>query len=172
MADYAKRLSLQITHELPILVGLSFGGMMAMEIAKIIKVKKIVLLSSASNYYELPPFYKIIGALKLNRIIPKVLLKQHNMIVDYFFGISAREDKRMLKEILRDTDPHFLAWAINQILNWRNDITSAPVIHIHGNKDRIIPIRNIDLPAVIENAGHFMTMTHAKEVQMLLRKFL
>lgn len=53
MADYAKRLSLQITDEQPILIGLSFGGMMAMELAKIIKVQKIVLLASAKSANEL-----------------------------------------------------------------------------------------------------------------------
>lgn len=172
MADYAKRLSLQIKDEKPILIGLSFGGMMAMELAKIIKVQKIVLLASAKSANELPILYKVIGALKINCIVPNVFLKQHNMIVDYFFGISSLEDKQMLKQILLDTDTKFLDWAINKILNWKNNSFSTPVIHIHGNKDRIIPISNIKPTYMIENAGHFMTMTHAKEIEMLLKKVL
>lgn len=172
MAEYAKRLSMQINNEQPILVGLSFGGMMALEIAKIIKVHKIILLASAKGKSELPFLYKIIGALKLNSIVPNAFLKQHNRLVDYFFGISSKEDKLMLKQILKDADVKFLKWAINQILNWKNHSIPAPVIHIHGDKDRIIPIRNIKPTCVIENAGHFMTMTHAKEIEVLLRKVL
>ena len=172
MAAYAERLSLQINDEQPILVGLSFGGMMAMEIAKIIKVQKIVLLASAKGEYELPFLYKIIGALKLNYVLPKTFLKQHNRLVDYFFGISSKEDKLMLKQILQDTDVKFLKWAINQILNWKNNVVHSSVIHIHGNQDRIIPIRNIKPTYVIENAGHFMTMTHAREIELLLKKVL
>lgn len=172
MSDYAKRMSLQILDDKPILIGLSFGGMMAMEIAKIIEVQKIVLLASAKNDRELPFLYRVIGALKLNRIIPNAFLKQHNIIVDYFFGISSREDKLMLKKILLDTDPIFLGWAINQILNWRNREIPAPVIHIHGDKDRIIPTSKIKPTYLIENAGHFMTMTHAKEIEMLLKRVI
>lgn len=78
----------------------------------------------------------------------------------------------MLKQILQDTDVKFLKWAINQILNWKNNVVSSSVIHIHGNKDRIIPIRNIKPTYVIENAGHFMTMTHAREIELLLKKVL
>lgn len=172
IAEYAKRLSLQINDEHPILVGLSFGGMMAMEIAKLIKVQKIVLLASAKDESELPFLYKLIGALKLNRIVPNAFLKKHNRLVDYFFGISSKEDKQMLKQILQDTDVNFLKWAIIQILNWKNHAIPSSIIHIHGNKDRIIPMRNIKPTYVIENAGHFMTMTHAKEIELLLKKVL
>lgn len=172
MADYAKRLSLQIIHEQPILIGLSFGGMMAMELAKIIKVQKIVLLASAKCASELPILYKLIGVLKINNIVPNVFLKQHNMFVDYFFGISSHEDKLMLKQILQDTDIRFLNWAINQILNWKNNVVPSSAIHIHGKKDRIIPIRNVKTTYTIENAGHFMTMTHAQEIKLLLREVL
>ena len=92
--------------------------------------------------------------------------------MNYFFGITYEEDKLMLKQILRDTDPQFLAWAVDKILNWKNKIISADLIHIHGSKDRIIPINNINTSYVIDHAGHFMTITHAKEVELLLRKLL
>ncbi|GEM63300.1 hypothetical protein SF1_12820 [Sphingobacterium faecium NBRC 15299] len=172
MASYAKRLSLKITAKDPILIGLSFGGMMAIEIAKIIKVQKIVLLASAKGTEEIPILYRIIGGLKLNHILPNALLKKHNILLDYFFGITLKQDKLMLKQILRDTDPQFLVWAIDKILNWKNEIISADLIHIHGSKDRIIPIKNITPSYVIEHGGHFMTMTHAKDIELLLRKLL
>ena len=92
--------------------------------------------------------------------------------MDYFFGITLKQDKLMLKQILRDTDPQFLVWAIDKILNWKNEIISADLIHIHGSKDRIIPIKNITPSYVIEHGGHFMTMTHAKDIELLLRKLL
>lgn len=135
-------------------------------------MQKIIILASAKNDRELPLIYKIIGALKLNHIFPNALLKRHNIIVDYFFSITCREDKLMLKQILRDTDPKFLGWAINRILNWKSNSISVPVIHIHGNKDRIIPISNVSPNYIVENAGHFMTITAAKEVEILIRKSL
>ena len=47
--SYALRLTLQITKPLPVLIGLSFGGMMAVEVAKHIATEKIVLISSAKS---------------------------------------------------------------------------------------------------------------------------
>ncbi|HNC31654.1 MAG TPA: alpha/beta hydrolase, partial [Cyclobacteriaceae bacterium] len=45
--QYAGRLTEQIKSPDPILVGVSFGGMIAVEIAKQIKTNKIILISSA-----------------------------------------------------------------------------------------------------------------------------
>jgi len=163
---------LQITSQNPIIVGLSFGGMVAIELAKILKVQKLILIASAKSDRELPVFFKIIGNLKLIHMIPNTLLKHHSILTDYFFGISSKDDSEMLKQILRDTDPKFLRWAVNEILNWGNKDTPANVIHIHGKKDRIIPIQNVRPTHMIENAGHFMTITHAKQIEILLKHIL
>ncbi|WP_343558622.1 alpha/beta hydrolase [Sphingobacterium sp.] len=169
---YARRLSTKITTESPVLIGLSFGGMVAMEIAKIIAVKRVILLASAKDDNELPKLYKLIGTLRLHRFIPTSILKSHHILSNYFFGVSSKEDKKLLKQILRDTDTKFLSWAINQIVNWKNKTFPNNLTHIHGSKDRIIPIRNVIPTFVIQGAGHFMTITHAKEIETLLQKIL
>ncbi len=169
---YALRLSTKITTERPILIGLSFGGMVAIEIAKIIDVQQVILLASAKGENELPKLYKLISMLKLHRIIPGSMLKSYHILADYFFCVSLKEDKLLLKQILRDTDAKFLPWAINQIVNWKNNTIPSNLIHIHGNKDRIIPIRNISPTFIIQGAGHFMIITHAKEIEILIKGLL
>ncbi len=47
--DYTKGLLAQIKHENPILIGVSFGGMIAIEIAKLIPVRKIIIISSVNK---------------------------------------------------------------------------------------------------------------------------
>jgi len=44
--DYAKRMTGEIKHQNPILLGVSFGGVLVQEIAKIIAVEKVILVSS------------------------------------------------------------------------------------------------------------------------------
>ena len=44
LQDYSSRISKKVTSENPILIGLSFGGIVAVEISKIIKTKKIMTL--------------------------------------------------------------------------------------------------------------------------------
>jgi len=41
ISKYAKRMAISITDKEPVLIGLSFGGIMCIEIARMIPVKKI-----------------------------------------------------------------------------------------------------------------------------------
>ncbi|KKO88736.1 alpha/beta hydrolase [Sphingobacterium sp. Ag1] len=170
LSIYAKRISTKITAKNPILVGLSFGGMLAIEIAKIIETKQIILLASAKGRHELTKLYRLAGRLKINKLVPSPLLKFHCFLSDYFFGIRNKEDSRLLKQILYDTDPIFMNWAIHQILQWKNNSVPDNLIHIHGSKDHIIPIKNVKPNFIIKGAGHFMTVTHAQEVEKLLQE--
>ncbi|MBL1411447.1 alpha/beta fold hydrolase [Sphingobacterium faecale] len=172
MMSYAKRIAEVITEKNATIIGLSFGGMIAMEIAKIRDVRKIVLLASAKGHKELPRFNRIFGSLNLHRLVPERILKHHSRFSDYLFGISSPEESLMLKQILADTDPVFLKWAMDQIVHWKNDASPENIVHIHGDKDHIIPIKNIEPTHVIENAGHFMTISHAKEIEVLLKSIL
>jgi esterase/lipase len=69
MEDYAKRLTNQILTNKPILVGLSFGGIMAIEVSKIIEPEKIILLATAKTINEIPLYYRIAGFLRLNQLV-------------------------------------------------------------------------------------------------------
>lgn len=73
-----------------------------------------------------------------------------------------------MKNILKDTDPDFFSWAINEIVNWKNEISPINLIHIHGNNDRIIPFKNVKADFVIEGGGHFMTVNKAEEIQEII----
>lgn len=168
--NYALRISDKITTDNSILIGLSFGGMMLMEIAKIKKSKKIILIASAKTKNEIPQLYRILGKLKLHKIIPTQILKTTNSLMFWLFGISKKEDKQLLKNIISDTDIDFLKWAINEIVNWKNTQIPNNAIHIHGTKDRIIPLTNATYDYEIQNGGHLMTLNKSKEIEAILIK--
>ena len=169
LKNYAKRISSIIVSENPIVIGLSFGGILAVEISKIKKIKKLILIASAKNKNELPRIYQIAGKLKLNKLLPSALLKNQNFITNWMFGINTESEKQLLKTILEETDPKFLRWAINEILNWKNELTPENFIHIHGNNDRIIPIKNVKADYIIANGGHFMTVNKAEEIGEIIK---
>lgn len=172
LAHYAERISKKITTENPILIGLSFGGMVAIEISKILKTEKIILIASAKNKFEFPKFNRISGRLKLNQLIPKSVFKKQNFITNWMFGIETESDKQLLKNILQDTDPNFFSWAINEIVKWKNETIPENVIHIHGNIDRIIPFKNVKADFVIDGGGHFMTVNRSQEIEKIIRKII
>lgn len=169
LPSYALRMAQQIPENEPfILAGISFGGMLATEIAKVRKTKQLILFSTAKSHHEIPLFYRIGGRLGLHRLIPNCLLKRANRFSYYLFGVSEPEDKLLLKTIMSEVDPKFIRWAMGAIVYWKNEQLPENFIHIHGTTDRILPYRNISQVIAVNNAGHFMTHTHAGEVNKLV----
>ncbi|UKN02731.1 alpha/beta hydrolase [Paracrocinitomix mangrovi] len=149
------------------LIGVSFGGMIAQEFAKIRKPKNLFLISTIRNKSELPFKLKIAGNLRLDKIAPILLLKSGNALTYYFFGVKKVEDKALLKQILKDTNGKFLRWAMRAILNW-DKTENVGGTSIHGTKDRILKNHSTEHP--ILGAGHFMIVTHADEVKDAVMK--
>ena len=102
------------------LLGVSFGGMVAAEFAKIRQPEKLYLVSTISKRRELPFFFELAGSINLYKWLPDRVLTDSNIMVDYLFGVRKKEDKRLLREMLRTTDTVFLRWAMNAILDWQN----------------------------------------------------
>lgn len=165
----ATRLLAQITQKNPVILGLSFGGMIAIEIAKQIKTEKIILISSAKSKYEIPFYFRLVGKTGLHKLLPTSILKSSNFLTNWFFGIQNPKDKKLLKNILKETDPVFLKWAMDKIANWENETQIKETFHLHGNCDRILPAKFIDCNVEIKNGGHLMVFNHADEINLILK---
>lgn len=168
LESYAKRISEAITCENPIILGISFGGMLAVEISKIRSVKKLFLIATAKTYLELPKVYRTLEAMGALKLIPIKLLKRTTFITHYFFGTKSPKDKLLLKTILKDTDPKFLKWTLKAILEWRNATLPSNYLHLHGTNDKIIPIKLIQHSTTIKDGGHLMTLDKFEEINELI----
>lgn len=169
--DYAARISAKITGPNPILVGLSFGGIMAVEVAKIVKPSKVILISSVQRKDEIPFIQRLAGMLRLHRLMPAGMMQKANFITYRLFGMETDADKKMLADILQATDPAFLAWAIDKILSWKNTSGTENLVQIHGTKDRLFPVYK-NAAAVVEGGGHLMVLNRAEEVSDILHSLL
>lgn len=173
IGDYAKRMQAEIIHPNPILIGLSFGGMMSIEIAKLFPVEKIILVSSVCCRKELPFYMKLTSALNLNRLIPMKPYPILEPIENHNLGVETKEQKKLLKEYRVNLNLQYSNWAIDQVVNWQNEWIPPNFIHIHGTKDHIFPIRKIINPQYkIRNAGHLLLMNNAGEVNQIFKKEL
>jgi hypothetical protein len=147
--------------------------MIAIEIAKQIDYQQVILISSAKTKTEIPIIYRISGRLKLHKLVPIRLFKQANILTYWFFGMNSKAEKKMLKGILHDTDSTFLKWAIDAILNWKNEIIIDKLVHFHGDNDRILPIKNIEnVDFIIPNGGHLMVFNRADVINNVLKKII
>lgn len=142
---------------------------MAIEVAKPIETEKVILISSAKTREEIPFYYRAIGYTRLHRLIPAKLLKSSNFLTNWFFGVETPEGKALLKSIITDTDPVFLKWAIEKILTWSHrEPTPIQLQHLHGDQDRILPIRFVQNPILIKGGGHLMTLDKHEEINWSL----
>jgi esterase/lipase len=162
---YALRLTKQITSSSPILIGLSFGGMMAVEVAKHIVTEKIILISSSKNKKEIPFYYKLAGKMRLHKIIRARFLVKANKITNKIFSVRSSEDKKIISSMMAASDVVFLNWAIDKIVHLKNVVVHKNLTHIHGTADRILPIRFVNADIIIKGGTHLMIMNKAEEVQ-------
>jgi hypothetical protein len=144
--------------------------MIALEIAKVISVEKVILISSAKSPNAIPLFFKLIPKLRMEKWVPSASLKKPNEIFFWLFGVTSKDHKALLTSIMKETDEVFLTWAIDAVKRWGNSTSSSHVIQIHGTKDRILNAPNADY--LVNGGGHLMVVTQAKEVSEILKKIL
>ena len=168
LQNYALRISESLTDENAILIGLSFGGILSIEISKIRKFKKIFLLSSAKTKSEIPFYYKVLGKLNLLEIIPVSFLKSVNFLTYLVFGAKTNSEKNLLKDIVKNTDKNFMKWALHQIINWKNKDFDANIVHIQGNRDLILPHYFVKFDYLIDGGTHFMTLNQSKKIEQII----
>ena len=168
LQNYALRISENIKDENAILIGLSFGGILSVEISKIKKFKKIFLISSAKTKSEIPFYFRFLGKLNLLKIIPVSFLKKVNFITYFVFGARSNSEKILLKNIVKNTDEKFLKWALYQIINWKNECFDENIIHIQGNRDLILPHYFVKFDYLIDGGTHFMTLNQSKKIEQII----
>lgn len=169
LEHYAKRLAAPIDTSGPFaLVGLSMGGMIATAMTQYIRPAKTILISSLGSPQEFPPLLKFARLTRIHRIVPVFLFNHPTVFAHFFFGAKSKNDKRIMDYIITRSDARFVKWSIGAILHWKGEARPPHLYHIHGEKDKILPIRYTRPDAVVKNGSHFMVWTKAAEVSRLL----
>ena len=171
LEDYAKKLCEQIdTSEPFILIGVSYGGMLATEMNKFINPKKTFLISSLAMRAELPLVLRIIGRIKLINIVPSFFFTVPPFIIYWFFGIHTQQGRQVIRDIIRGIDKKFTKLSIKKILEWTNTDIAENTVRIHGTKDRLLPVPDNVEFLEVKNGGHFMIGNRSAEVSRLINE--
>jgi pimeloyl-ACP methyl ester carboxylesterase len=167
--DYCRRLTDQInTKEKFILVGLSFGGMVAIEIAKLVNAEEVILLSSISTKNELPLYMKAIKAIQLHKIFPASLMKKCTLVIYWLFNARTQKEQALLRAFVREVSNNYLKWSLNAVLNWKNEERPKNLFHIHGDADRIFPFERTHADIIVKKGGHLMVYDHPAQISKIL----
>lgn len=178
LADYAKRMCDKIDSTQPFyLMGTSFGGMLAIEMSKHVKPEKLILISSAKHRGELSLFMRQEkAASKFLPLIPEWVIKQTytrgfeigGKFIPRFKSIYRDDIRKMINSI----DGRFEKWVMRQFTKWDGKNHMEDVLHIHGDDDRVFPIKRIKDVKVIKGGSHAIILNRYKEVANLINAYL
>ena len=173
LKSYAQKLIYQynITYG-SIVVGTSLGGMLAMEISKLIPLNKTILISSIKTIDEAPGYFKLFKNIPLFKILPSKLFGSLGFMIKPMFGKMTDGDAWLLNDMLRNTSPRFIKWAMGAVVKWDNKTIPPNVYHIHGDKDLVFPYKNIKNAELIKGGTHIMVYNMPKHVNKLLKNIL
>jgi hypothetical protein len=173
LVEYCKRLLQQIdTSGNFVLVGVSFGGIVSVEINKIIHPKQTIIISSIASKNELRPVLKFIRLFRIHKIVPAGFYKWYSALLNWYFGTKIEREKELLKAYTKSATKNYMTWAVNEILNWQNEQRPANLFHIHGTKDRIFPYKKTHADALINGGTHLMVHNRADEISKILTERL
>jgi pimeloyl-ACP methyl ester carboxylesterase len=175
LASYGERMAERLSLAGPfVLGGMSFGGMLAQEVARHCRPAGLVLLSTCRTHSAIPAYGRLIE--RLARAVSNRLLSQSvrvsSRIVEMFHPGLSPEHGRLVATMFRDTSPDFLRWAAGALLQWEAEPLDLPVYQLHGEQDSVIPLARVGDVKVIRGAGHLVSLTHADEVNRFIREAL
>ncbi|MDI5887197.1 alpha/beta hydrolase [Flavobacterium yafengii] len=162
LMDYAKRIADKITHPNPVLIGVSFGGILVQEMAKYVEARKIIIISSVKSNVEFPRRMKIAKTTKAYKLIPMNLIANIESLAKFSFGEKVNQRLKLYEKFLSVRDIRYLNWAVEQVILWDRTVVDENVIHIHGDMDDVFPIKYIKNCVVVKGGTHIMILNKYK----------
>ncbi|MBP1841400.1 hypothetical protein [Formosa algae] len=162
LSDYAKRICKDVKEENPVLVGVSFGGILVQEMSKHIQTRKVIVISSVLTKYELPKRMKLAKATKMYKFLPTHLVRDFENYAKFTFGSSTTKRIDLYKKYLSVRDKNYLDWAIEQVVCWEQEEPLPNTIHIHGDKDAVFPYQYIKNCITVKEGTHIMIINKYK----------
>ena len=162
LTDYAKRITEKIKHKNPVLIGVSFGGILVQEMSKFIDTRKVIIISSVRSNLEFPRRLKIAKTTKAYKLIPMSLIANIESLAKFSFGEKVNQRLKLYEKFLSVRDIGYLNWAVEQVVLWNRSIIDENVIHIHGDDDDVFPIKNIKKCIVVKGGTHIMILNKYK----------
>ena len=170
LVDYAKLMISAHNFQAPcIFGGVSIGGMIAQEVAQIIKPEKLILISTLQFRNELPNLFKWANNRLVKSLLSKSVLETIAAVGDKF-TIKSTEGRELFYSMLQDSDPSFMKFGAGVVMGWEPPKANVPIIRIHGTSDRVFPLSRINEKKckLIGGGNHFMIYERGEEIGEML----
>jgi pimeloyl-ACP methyl ester carboxylesterase len=174
LTEYASRMSEPIRNQggKAILLGYSFGGVVAQEIERQLKLEGLILLSTIKYNDQRPWFFSVGRKLPLYQYLKGSWRYETIHLWGPFAGIHDPEEQELIRQMFKSASQNHRQWGANQIVKWQGNPIELPFIHIHGEKDQIFKCSLIKEAEIVKGAGHTMPFQQAEEVATILRSWM
>ena len=168
ISSYTYRLSAQIKEKNPVLIGVSFGGIIVQELASYVHPKKVIIISSVKHHDELPKRFKLVKLTKIYKVFPTKVIENFEDYLRFFIGKGLKKRADLYKKYLSVRSKEYLQWSIATIIKWQQTQPIKNIVHIHGTNDAVFPIKNIQNTIKIKGGTHIMVLTKAKKISKII----
>lgn len=164
ISSYARRMATGVKEKDVVLAGVSFGGVVAQEMAAYVNPRKLIIISSVKSRAELPRRLKIARRTAVYKLMPTRLMLSADDLTKFAIGPRSKKRLKLYQEFLHVRDKRYLDWAIRNMVCWQRKEPLRNIIHIHGDNDIIFPIKNISDCVVLEGGTHIMLLDKGSQV--------
>lgn len=172
LPDYAKRMAQKVTLENPVLVGISFGGILVQEMAAFVPTRRVIIISSVRSNAEFPRLIKFAKWTKAYKLIPMRLLINVEKLAALSLGKKINERVKLYEKFLSVRDKRYLDWAVEKVVFWDRKKPDNEVIHIHGDSDNVFPIKYTRNCIVVKGGTHIMVLNKFRWLNENLPKLI
>lgn len=172
LQEYALRMTNEIKHQNPVLIGVSFGGILVQEMAEHIPTRKTIIISSVKSNQEFPKRMKIVKNTLAYKLFPTTLLSNVEALAKFSFGDYFNKRIKLYEKYLKMRDKKYLDWALENVILWSRSEPKAGIIHIHGEKDEIFPPQYIKNFISVAGGTHIMILNKYKWLNENLPKII
>ncbi len=171
LVSYGRRMAETIDTSEPFhLGGASFGGTVALEMARHLPTKSVCLIGSCRSGRAVARHLRAFE--RLSRSLPDAVIGAGRRLAPLALRLSGEfdeEQRRLVFDMFHRVPTPFIRWASRAMMGWSYDETlDVPIRHIHGTRDRLIPARNVAPDHLVPGAGHLLSLTHAPAVNAFL----
>jgi len=142
------------------------------EISKLIPVKRVIIISSFKIIDEIPKRLKLLKYTRAYHLFPTKRISRIDTFSKYDLFRLFKKKTELYDKYFSIRNEIYLNWALDKLLHWENNEKLPKVIHIHGNKDEILPIKHIDDCISIEGGTHAMIVIKAKQISRIIENLL
>jgi pimeloyl-ACP methyl ester carboxylesterase len=170
------------------LVGVAFGGMLALEIALQATLRQpeanshriagVLLIGSTRSHTNIPVSFRLQEKLiaRIPVALGRAAMKRSLSKIANEEGMTV-EQKQLLMEMSCDADWNQVRWGANQIAKWDRtrssfDNLAIPVHQIHGRQDRAIKPPSISDATILLHGRHMINLSMATEVNRWIEAIL